>query len=192
MTNVANVRLGGGLGTSIAVGMIPKFVEFQKFEIIVIIWLAFSAVADCAITIALVWHLVSLPPLHDNTLTERLFNSVGTRRASLLPMILSTELFAVSRRRLQRTLYVADSYPVTVQTGLITALCALIDLVLFLATVCRYSKIPLHCSSRNPAAHRSPSRLQPPPFQALHELSDVELELPFWMEVRKRQRRHYE
>ena len=49
---------GGGLGTSIAVGMIPEFVHFQKFEVIVIIWLAFSAVADCAITIALVWHLV--------------------------------------------------------------------------------------------------------------------------------------
>ena len=50
---------GGGLGTSIAVGMIPEFVHFQKFEVIVIIWLAFSAVADCAITVALVWHLVS-------------------------------------------------------------------------------------------------------------------------------------
>lgn len=50
---------GGGLGTSIAVGMIPEFVHFQKFEIIVIVWLAFSAVADCAITIALVWHLVN-------------------------------------------------------------------------------------------------------------------------------------
>ena len=39
--------------------MIPEFVHFQKFEVIVIIWLAFSAVADCAITVALVWHLVS-------------------------------------------------------------------------------------------------------------------------------------
>ena len=49
---------GGGLGTSIAVGMIPEFAQFQKFEVIVIVWLAFSAVADCVITIALVWHLV--------------------------------------------------------------------------------------------------------------------------------------
>ena len=49
---------GGGLGTSIAVGMIPEFIHFQKFEVIVIIWLAFSAVADCSITFALVWHLV--------------------------------------------------------------------------------------------------------------------------------------
>ena len=38
--------------------MIPEFSHFQKFGVIVIIWLAFSAVADCAIAIALVWHLV--------------------------------------------------------------------------------------------------------------------------------------
>ncbi|KAI0769909.1 hypothetical protein C8Q74DRAFT_857789 [Fomes fomentarius] len=89
----------GGLGTSIAVGMIPKFVEFQKFEIIVIIWLAFSAVADCAITIALVWHLRK--------------HKTG---------------FAATDDIVNRIIRL------TVQTGLITALCALIDLVLFLAT----------------------------------------------------------
>ncbi|OJT08158.1 hypothetical protein TRAPUB_954 [Trametes pubescens] len=92
-------QLCGGLGTSIAVGMIPEFVHFQKFEIIVIVWLAFSAVADCAITVALVWHL-----------------------------------------RKHKTGFVATDDIVnriirlTVQTGLITALCAVIDLVLFLAT----------------------------------------------------------
>ncbi|KAL1950417.1 hypothetical protein VTO73DRAFT_5541 [Trametes versicolor] len=92
-------QLCGGLGTSIAVGMIPEFVHFQKFEIIVIVWLAFSAVADCAITVALVWHL-----------------------------------------RKHKTGFVATDDIVnriirlTVQTGLITALCAVIDLVLFLAS----------------------------------------------------------
>ncbi|KAF9808957.1 hypothetical protein IEO21_07679 [Rhodonia placenta] len=50
----------GGVGTAIAVGMIPEFVHFQRFEVIVIIWLAFSAVADSSITAALVWHLVRL------------------------------------------------------------------------------------------------------------------------------------
>lgn len=68
---------GGGLGTAIAVGMyvaiyfsllvkpegaqsrIPEFIHFQRFEVIVVIWLAFSAVTDTAITISLVWHLVS-------------------------------------------------------------------------------------------------------------------------------------
>ncbi|EPS93384.1 hypothetical protein FOMPIDRAFT_131067 [Fomitopsis schrenkii] len=47
----------GGIGTAIAVGMFPEFTHFHKFEVIVIIWLAFSAVADTAIAISLVWHL---------------------------------------------------------------------------------------------------------------------------------------
>ena len=56
---------GGGLGTSIAVGMIPEFTQFQRFQVIVIVWLAFSAVADTLITAALVWHLVTIFALYD-------------------------------------------------------------------------------------------------------------------------------
>ncbi|TFK80202.1 hypothetical protein K466DRAFT_605531 [Polyporus arcularius HHB13444] len=89
----------GGLGTSIAVGMIPEFVQFQRFEVIVIVWLAFSAVADCAITVALVWHLRK--------------HKTG---------------FAATDDIVNRIIRL------TVQTGLITAVCALVDLILFLAT----------------------------------------------------------
>ena len=46
--------------------MIPEFVHFQRFEVIVIVWLAFSAVADCAITVALVWHLVRVSIAYSN------------------------------------------------------------------------------------------------------------------------------
>ncbi len=49
---------GGGLGTSIAVGMIPEFAQFMQFKVIVVVWLAFSAIADVLITASLVWHLV--------------------------------------------------------------------------------------------------------------------------------------
>lgn len=38
---------------------IPEFVHFQKFEVVVIIWLACSAAADMIITLSLVWNLVS-------------------------------------------------------------------------------------------------------------------------------------
>ncbi|KAI0926841.1 hypothetical protein AcW1_007756 [Taiwanofungus camphoratus] len=89
----------GGIGTSIAVGMIPMFTHFQRFEVIVIIWLAFSAVADSAITTALVWHLRSHKTGFSGT------DDVVNRIIRL-----------------------------TVQTGLVTALCAIIDLILFLAT----------------------------------------------------------
>ena len=38
--------------------MTPAFVQFQKFEVIVIIWLACAACADVIIATALVLHLV--------------------------------------------------------------------------------------------------------------------------------------
>ena len=38
--------------------MVPEFARFTQFKVIVIIWLAFSAVADVLITASLVWHLV--------------------------------------------------------------------------------------------------------------------------------------
>ncbi|OSD07500.1 hypothetical protein PYCCODRAFT_619779 [Trametes coccinea BRFM310] len=89
----------GGLGTAIAVGMIPEFVHFQKFQVIVIVWLAFSAVADTLITASLVWHL----------------------RRNKTGMPVTDDII----NRIVR---------MTVQTGLVTALCAIIDLILFLAT----------------------------------------------------------
>lgn len=89
----------GGVGTAIACGIIPEFIHFQKFQVIVIIWLAFSAVADTAITMALVWHLRK----HKTgfTATDDIVNKI---------------------------------IRMTVQTGMITALCATIDLILFLAS----------------------------------------------------------
>ncbi|PCH39978.1 hypothetical protein WOLCODRAFT_150029 [Wolfiporia cocos MD-104 SS10] len=89
----------GGLGTSIAVGMFPEFTHFQRFEVIVIIWLAFSAVADSAITAALVWHL-------------RKHKTGFSQTDDIVNKIIR----------------------LTVQTGLVTALCAIIDLILFLAS----------------------------------------------------------
>ncbi|KAH8104738.1 hypothetical protein BXZ70DRAFT_1048586 [Cristinia sonorae] len=89
----------GGIGTAIAVGIVPEFTQFQNFKVIVVIWLACSAVADTAITIALVWHLRR--------------HKTG---------------FAPTDDAVNRIIRL------TVQTGLITALCAIIDLVLFLAS----------------------------------------------------------
>jgi len=88
----------GGIGTAIACGIIPEFVHFQKFQVIVIIWLAFSAVADTSITLALVWHLRK----HRTgfTMTDDIVNKI---------------------------------IRMTVQTGMITAVCAIIDLIAFLA-----------------------------------------------------------
>ena len=48
----------GGLGVTIALGMVPQFYEFRRFRVIGIIWLVAAALADVLITGALVWHLV--------------------------------------------------------------------------------------------------------------------------------------
>ncbi|KZP05241.1 hypothetical protein FIBSPDRAFT_1054207 [Athelia psychrophila] len=51
------ISLLSAIGTSIAVGLIPMFTEFVKFEVIVILWLVSAAVADICITISLCYHL---------------------------------------------------------------------------------------------------------------------------------------
>ncbi|EPQ54595.1 hypothetical protein GLOTRDRAFT_129946 [Gloeophyllum trabeum ATCC 11539] len=88
-----------GLGTSIAVGIIPEFVHFQKFQVIVIMWLLTTCICDVAITAALTWHL--------------------RRHRTGFP---ATDDIVNKIIRL------------TVQTGMITAIVAVIDLGMFLGT----------------------------------------------------------
>lgn len=38
--------------------MIPRWDEFHKFQVVVIVWLICAAVCDILITTALTWHLV--------------------------------------------------------------------------------------------------------------------------------------
>ena len=47
-----------GIGTAVACGIIPHFIDFHKFSIIVILWLAFAALADVIIAASLVFHFV--------------------------------------------------------------------------------------------------------------------------------------
>lgn len=51
----------GGIGTAIGIHIVPEFVEFQKFKVVVIVWLIGAAVCDAAITLSLTWYLVSIP-----------------------------------------------------------------------------------------------------------------------------------
>ncbi|KAI0787222.1 hypothetical protein BC629DRAFT_497634 [Irpex lacteus] len=110
----------GGLATSIACRIIPEFVHFQKFEVVVIIWLACSAAADMIITLSLVWNLKK----HRTGLTGT--DDVVNRIIRL-----------------------------TVQTGMITTVCAIIDLILFLVTVSfksvptvNHSSLLIFCTSQ--------------------------------------------
>ncbi|KAI0089320.1 hypothetical protein BDY19DRAFT_993532 [Irpex rosettiformis] len=88
----------GGIGTAIAVKLVPAFADFQKFESIVAVWLACSAAADTLITGSLVWHLRK--------------HKSG---------------FSVSDDTVDRIIRL------TVQTGMVTAVCAITDLIVFLS-----------------------------------------------------------
>ncbi|KAH7885300.1 hypothetical protein F5I97DRAFT_1830472 [Phlebopus sp. FC_14] len=95
-------------GTSIAVGIVLEYTEFQKFEVIVIIWLASATVGYVTISSALAWHL----------------SRNKTRFAPTDDII----------NRIIR---------LTVQTGLVTAVCAVIDLVCYLTIL--YTNCLISC-----------------------------------------------
>ncbi|THH14137.1 hypothetical protein EW146_g6164 [Bondarzewia mesenterica] len=92
-----------GIATSIAIGVVPEWTEFQKFKIPVIIWLTVSALVDTSITLVLTWHLRK----HKGS-------------------------FKGSNDILDRIVRL------TVQTGLITSVWAIVDLGVFLV------KWPIH------------------------------------------------
>ncbi|KZV73839.1 hypothetical protein PENSPDRAFT_574044 [Peniophora sp. CONT] len=88
----------GGIATSIAIGIVPVWTEFQRFEVPVIVWLTVSAIVDTSITGVMVWHLRKSKRgfKHSNDVLDRIIR-------------------------------------LTVQTGLITSLWAIIDLIVFLS-----------------------------------------------------------
>ncbi|KAL1682349.1 hypothetical protein EV122DRAFT_259627 [Schizophyllum commune] len=86
-----------GIATAIACGFVPAFAQFQKFKVVVIIWLAASSLSDILITGSLVNHLRS--------------HKTGFRTTD-------THVDRIIR--------------LTVQTGLITSLWALADMLLYL------------------------------------------------------------
>ncbi|KAF7968291.1 hypothetical protein HWV62_31033 [Athelia sp. TMB] len=107
----------GAIGTSIAVGKIPVFTEFVKFEVIVIIWLAGAAVTDVGITTAMTYHLQK----HKTGFSAT--DDVVNRYAIILAVFALGLTYLVIFNRIIR---------LTVQTGAVTAVVAIIDLVLFL------------------------------------------------------------
>ena len=118
----------------------PAFAEFQRFEGIVAVWLACSAAADTLITGSLVWHLVSRP----HCLSQEPKNLTGFRTYLKRK---HKSGFTGSDDAVDRIIRCACHEPtslclclhvptlVTVQTGMVTAVCAIIDLITFLSVV---------------------------------------------------------
>ncbi|EKM79469.1 hypothetical protein AGABI1DRAFT_114029, partial [Agaricus bisporus var. burnettii JB137-S8] len=88
-----------GLATAAAIAFIPKFNEFQRFRIVVILWLGSSCIADIVITTTMVLYL-------------------RRHRTG----------FSQTDHQVDRIIRV------TMHTGLVTALWALVDLLLYLSS----------------------------------------------------------
>ncbi|KAH0586221.1 hypothetical protein H2248_007476 [Termitomyces sp. 'cryptogamus'] len=104
-----------GIATAVAISIVPRFVEFQRFKVIVIIWLVCSSFADIVITATLVSYLVFL-------------------REQILARCIVL-MFDQTKRRTgfsQTDTYIDRVIRLTVQTGFITAIWAFVDLMVYL------------------------------------------------------------
>ncbi|KAG6809203.1 hypothetical protein H0H92_001174 [Tricholoma furcatifolium] len=78
------VSLFMGLGTAVAVGRVPIFIQFRKFKVVVILWLVSAAVADVVITFSLVSFLTDtridrISRSHGNLYSNSLMSSLNAR-----------------------------------------------------------------------------------------------------------------
>ncbi|KAK0498735.1 hypothetical protein EDD18DRAFT_49162 [Armillaria luteobubalina] len=106
----------GGIATAAECGITSQFVQFQKFQDVVTIWLVSDCLCDIIITFLLVRHLVSIlyscTRVNIKTHKEQRGQKTGFKRSDdLIDKIIR----------------------ITVQTGLITSVCALVDLITFLS-----------------------------------------------------------
>ncbi|KAK0221878.1 hypothetical protein IW262DRAFT_1551701 [Armillaria fumosa] len=98
----------GGIATAVEVGFQPRFILFRNFKSVVILWLASECFADIFITVIMVWHLIfRLPVANRDTYNPRENIKLGLKPR----MSSSIVLYA---------------------TGLMTSICATLDLIFYL------------------------------------------------------------
>ncbi|KAJ6594906.1 hypothetical protein B0H19DRAFT_1247539 [Mycena capillaripes] len=115
---LALVSLGGGISVTTVVSLHPDYASFANFRAEVIIWLVSSTACDIFLTSSLVYSLV--------------------RPSAVKYICRNSALIAVRSKWTRKTNVIStDSYinkiiRLTVQTGLITAAAALLDMILYL------------------------------------------------------------
>jgi len=125
----------GGFATTIASANFPQFADLHRYDGAVIVWLVSSAAVDIVITTTLVWSLVRY--YFFKVLIQRmnsLETSIHAKRDIQLQMVslissfdVGVPLWVIIFR------YIIKSQLDSIQTGGITALSAILDLVLHLA-----------------------------------------------------------
>jgi hypothetical protein len=124
----------------VGVGYVRHFTDLLKIKVVGIPWLVANAIGDVLITSILVWHLVS--NLQATLLFPIVLTNIGHvgSQAGLKSGIAATDytINRIIRGPYRQLSYVGNSdgsSTVTVETGLITSICAVVDLITFLAIV---------------------------------------------------------
>ncbi|PBK97733.1 hypothetical protein ARMGADRAFT_1076192 [Armillaria gallica] len=102
----------GGIATAVEVGIQPQFTLFRNFKSVVILWLASECFADIFITVIMVWHLF--------------FACLCSNRDAYNFQRKHKTGFQASDELVDRVIRL------TMQTGLITSVCATLDLIFYL------------------------------------------------------------
>uniref|UniRef100_A0A0W0FV13 DUF6534 domain-containing protein n=1 Tax=Moniliophthora roreri TaxID=221103 RepID=A0A0W0FV13_MONRR len=123
-----------GIAAAIACGIAKSFDSLHKFQVVVIIWLVCATLADVIITTTLVTYLVGLHFLVVPTCPDCYRGRGNIKLASNILIRILTRLFDASFDQFLSALYpmLRRHFQVTIQTGLITALWALADLLSYL------------------------------------------------------------
>ncbi|KNZ73544.1 hypothetical protein J132_01352 [Termitomyces sp. J132] len=131
-----------GVATATAAGIVPQFDEFPKFRVTVILWLGCSSLADVLITGTLVFYLVNLNMKTINLLQDLMFDQKNHKTGFI-----------------RTDTYIDRVIRLTVQTGLITAIWAFVDLMLFLLSAsflqqdCKWFFLTVCCDFFIPCRH---------------------------------------
>lgn len=96
---IGGVSFLSAIGTTIGVEIVLVFAEFQKFQVVVILWLACAALADMIITVSLVWTLQKSRTgftATDDVITRLIRGTIQTGMATTVFAVIDLILFCAS------------------------------------------------------------------------------------------------
>ncbi|CAO1637479.1 unnamed protein product [Parajaminaea phylloscopi] len=96
---VGGASLLSAIGTTIGVEIVLVFAEFQRFQVVVILWLACAALADMIITVSLVWTLQKSRTgftATDDVITRLIRGTIQTGMATTVFAVTDLILFCAS------------------------------------------------------------------------------------------------
>lgn len=96
---IGGVSFLSAIGSTIGVEIVIQFAEFQRFQVVVVLWLACAALADMIITVALVWTLQKSRTgftATDDVITRLIRGTIQTGMATTVFAVTDLILFCAS------------------------------------------------------------------------------------------------